>query len=60
VHPTPGGSRVEVHQLVGDAQHTAFLRDAWSMVLGRFAEAHADGTPPAPTRRPRRPKRRPG
>ena len=59
VHPTRRGSRVEVHQLAADDQQASFLRVAWSVVLGRFAEAHADGAEP-PVRRTRRPKRRSG
>ena len=60
VHATRAGSRVEVHQLVADRQQAAFLTEAWSLVLGRFASAHADGSPPPAARRPRRPKRRAG
>ncbi len=57
VHRTRRGSRVEVHQLAGDQLEVAFLADAWSVVLGRFAQAHArDGVTPGP--RPARPKRR--
>jgi DNA-binding transcriptional ArsR family regulator/uncharacterized protein YndB with AHSA1/START domain len=50
-------STVEVQQLANDQHEAAFLADAWSMVLGRFVEAHRDGVP---TGRPRtsRPKRR--
>jgi DNA-binding transcriptional ArsR family regulator len=59
VHATLAGSRVEVHQLADDAQQAAFLTDAWSMVLGRFAEAHTGGGPATRSARPRRPKRRP-
>ena len=43
VHPTRRGSRVEVHQLAGDERQLEFLRAAWSMVLGRFADAHRAG-----------------
>ena len=57
VHPTARGSRVEVHQLAADERQASFLTVAWSMVLGRFAQAHAaDGMPPV--RRAPRPKRR--
>lgn len=56
VSPTRRGSRVEVHQLAGGEQQAAFLTEAWSMVLGRFAEAHAGGGL-TPTRRAARPKR---
>ncbi len=56
VHATDEGSRVEVHQFADDAAQAAFLRGAWSMVLGRFAEAHASGSV-RPVRRARRPKR---
>jgi DNA-binding transcriptional ArsR family regulator len=58
VRPNGRGSHVEVHQLADDDHEAAFLTDAWSMVLGRFAAAHGDaaaGQGP----RPRRPKRRP-
>lgn len=57
-HPIRSGSRVEVHQLADDRRQAAFLTQAWSMVLGRFAAAHADGVEPVPARRARRPKRR--
>jgi DNA-binding transcriptional ArsR family regulator/uncharacterized protein YndB with AHSA1/START domain len=57
MQPTKAGSRIEVHQLADDAQQAEFLATAWSLVLGRFAEAHAaDGSAPRP--RPRRSKRR--
>jgi DNA-binding transcriptional ArsR family regulator len=56
--PTRHGSRVVVHQLAQDEQQASFLAVAWSMVLGRFAEAHDLGAPPV--RRARRPKRRSG
>ena len=56
VSPTRRGSRVEVHQLAGGEQQAAFLTEAWSMVLGRFAEAHAGGGL-TPIRRAARPKR---
>jgi uncharacterized protein YndB with AHSA1/START domain len=56
VHPTTVGSRVEVHQLADDRAQASFLTDAWSMVLGRFAEAHTAA--PTPARRAPRPKRR--
>ena len=56
VRPTRHGSRVEVHQLAGGEEQAAFLAEAWSMVLGRFAEAHAAGGA-RPARRARRPKR---
>lgn len=55
VHPTASGSRVEVHQLASDRAQATFLADAWSMVLGRFAEAHAGGRPER-RRRAARPK----
>lgn len=57
VHPTRTGSRVEVHQLADDEQRAAFLTEAWSMVLGRFADAHRTGKRET-GRRPSRPKRR--
>lgn len=44
VSPMRGGSRVEVHQLAAEQRQIDFLRSAWSMVLGRFADAHRDGT----------------
>ena len=56
VHPRGSDSRVEVHQLASDQQQADFLTDAWSMVLGRFAEAHANGA--ATGGRAPRPKRR--
>jgi DNA-binding transcriptional ArsR family regulator len=57
VLPAGRGSRVVVHQLVDDDTHAAFLAEAWSMVLGRFAQAHTPGTP-RPVRRTPRAKRR--
>jgi DNA-binding transcriptional ArsR family regulator len=59
VHPIGGGaaSRVEVHQLAHDHKEADFLSGAWSMVLGRFADAHRSGKPTAGPRPPR-PKRR--
>jgi DNA-binding transcriptional ArsR family regulator/uncharacterized protein YndB with AHSA1/START domain len=57
VHPTAHGSRVEVHQLAGDDRQASFLTEAWGMVLGRFAQAHAGGAP-LPSPRAARPKRR--
>jgi len=57
VHRRGRGSRVEVHQLANDQEQAAFLAGAWSMVLGRFGEAHTSG---AVGRRPPRPKRRAG
>jgi DNA-binding transcriptional ArsR family regulator len=57
VRPTAEGSRIEVHQLADDAQQAEFLATAWALVLGRFAEAHADGDETARPRR-RRAKRR--
>ena len=61
VHSTRRGSRVEVHQLAHDQQEAEFLTAAWSLVLGRFAEAHGCGEPepePEPEPRPPRSKRR--
>jgi DNA-binding transcriptional ArsR family regulator/uncharacterized protein YndB with AHSA1/START domain len=55
VHARGRGSRVEVHQLAHDEREAIFLTDAWSTVLGRFADAHAKS---APGRRAPRPKRR--
>jgi uncharacterized protein YndB with AHSA1/START domain len=57
VHPTTQGSRVEVHQLAEDAAQAEFLTAAWSMVLGRFAEAHSTGTIQSGSPRTPRPKR---
>jgi DNA-binding transcriptional ArsR family regulator/uncharacterized protein YndB with AHSA1/START domain len=57
VHPSPQGSRVEVHQLAGNDAEASFLTAAWSMVLGRFSEAHRGERLAAPPR-PSRPKRR--
>lgn len=54
VHPTGRGSRVEVHQLAAGEQQATFLAEAWSMVLGRFAEAHAGGEARPAQRAPRR------
>jgi uncharacterized protein YndB with AHSA1/START domain len=56
VHPTSLGSRVEVQQLAADERQASFLADAWSMVLGRFASAHANAGA-APRKRAPRPKR---
>jgi uncharacterized protein YndB with AHSA1/START domain len=58
VHKSRRGSRVEVHQLAADETQAAFLTEAWSMVLGRFAQAYADRDR-RPARRAPRPKRRP-
>jgi DNA-binding transcriptional ArsR family regulator/uncharacterized protein YndB with AHSA1/START domain len=58
VHPTRGGSRVEVHQLADDQTQAEFLTAAWSLVLGRFVEAHAGGTVAPGPPRAARPKRR--
>jgi uncharacterized protein YndB with AHSA1/START domain len=58
VHPARRGSRVEVHQHAADAAQADFLAGAWSFVLGRFAQAHADGTHRLGVSRPPRPKRR--
>ena len=57
VHQRGRGSRVEVHQLAADEQQAEFLSAAWSLVLGRFAQAHAEGAA-APAHRAPRPKRR--
>jgi DNA-binding transcriptional ArsR family regulator/uncharacterized protein YndB with AHSA1/START domain len=60
VHPRGShDSTVEVHQFAHDRRDAAFLADAWSLVLGRFAESHrAEATTPHPRRA--RPKRRTG
>lgn len=36
--PTPGGSRVEVHQVVEDENQAEFMTSAWTMVLGRLVQ----------------------
>jgi len=59
VHPTRRGARVEVHQLAAEQRQIEFLRAAWSMVLGRFADAHGEGAV-APVVRNARPKKREG
>jgi DNA-binding transcriptional ArsR family regulator len=48
------GARVTVHQLADAPEQAAFLATAWSVVLGRFAAAHAGDHAPSP--RKRRPK----
>jgi DNA-binding transcriptional ArsR family regulator/uncharacterized protein YndB with AHSA1/START domain len=57
----PGGTRVEVHQLVDGTEQAEFMDAAWGVVLGRLKDGVAAATDPdvpvAP--RPRRPKRRP-
>jgi uncharacterized protein YndB with AHSA1/START domain/DNA-binding transcriptional ArsR family regulator len=55
----PGGSHVEVHQLVDTPEQAAFMEIAWSMVLGRLKEGvvKASGSG-AMTPRASRPKRR--
>ncbi len=59
VRPTARGSLVQVHQLAADERQASFLTEAWSMVLGRFAQAHEEGAaePPARTARPKRRRR---
>ena len=59
VHGLRAGSRVEIHQFAADERQAAFLTDAWSLVLGRFAQAHARGSV-TPVRRTPRSKRRGG
>ena len=54
IDATETGSRVTVHQLAETHEQAAFLTTAWSVVLGRFASAHADMKPRPP--RERRPK----
>jgi DNA-binding transcriptional ArsR family regulator/uncharacterized protein YndB with AHSA1/START domain len=56
VRATKRGSRVEVHQLADSEEQASFLSGAWAMVLGRFLQAHTDGTV-TPQRRPTRTKR---
>ncbi len=53
VHPTDHGSRVEVHQLAADEQQASFLAQAWSLVLGRFAQAYVGGSVTSARRAPR-------
>lgn len=53
VRPIERGSRVEVHQLAREETQAAFLTQAWSMVLGRFALAYADGVITPVRRAPR-------
>jgi DNA-binding transcriptional ArsR family regulator/uncharacterized protein YndB with AHSA1/START domain len=56
----PGGSAVEVHQLVDTPAQMEFMEVAWTMVLGRLKAgvvAASDPTAAVP-RRPRRAKRR--
>jgi uncharacterized protein YndB with AHSA1/START domain len=59
VHPTPRGSRVEIQQLADEGAQAEFLTAAWSMVLGRFVDAHTAGGTRRTAPRPPRPKRRP-
>jgi DNA-binding transcriptional ArsR family regulator len=59
VHPTRRGSRVEIQQLADDAAQAEFLTAAWSMVLGRFVDAHTASGTRGTSPRPPRPKRRP-
>jgi hypothetical protein len=61
IEPNPGGgARVEVHQLVEDAEQASFMEVAWGLVLGRLQAgvvAASDAATAMPTRR-RRPKHR--
>ena len=57
VSTTRLGARVEVHQYAADATQAEFLTAAWSMVLGRFAVAHAKDAKAPIARRSPRPKR---
>jgi len=61
IEPTSsGGARVEVHQLVDDDTHAAFMEVAWGLVLGRLQAgvvAASESSVPMPKRR-RRPKHR--
>jgi DNA-binding transcriptional ArsR family regulator len=58
VMPRGGGCRVEVHQHAADDRQAAYLTDAWSTILGRFADAHdRSGSAKPPARRPVRAKR---
>ena len=58
IFEAPLGSRIEVHQLADDPGQAEFLDAAWSMVLGRFREAYADGALAPVPARTRRAKRR--
>ena len=53
-----GGSRVEVHQLVEDANQAQFMEVAWASVLGRLREGVVAASDPKEdvSPRPRRPK----
>jgi uncharacterized protein YndB with AHSA1/START domain len=59
VFETGTGSRVEVHQLVDDAQQAEFMQAAWGLVLGRLKEGVVAASDPRAevTRRARRAKR---
>lgn len=57
VHAAGKGCRVEVHQFAEDDRQADFLAQAWGVVLGRFAEAHAAGAPARAAPRRPRPKR---
>lgn len=46
-----GGCRVRVDQLVDDAEQAAFMRRAWSFVLGRLADGVGYLDPPDPAPR---------
>ena len=52
----PGGARVEVHQLVDNADQAGFMENAWSTVFGRLREGllaaleHPDTMAPRPER----------
>jgi len=54
----PGGTRVEVHQLVDNAEQAGFMENAWSTVLGRMREGLRDALehPETMAPRPERPK----
>jgi uncharacterized protein YndB with AHSA1/START domain len=55
-----GGTRVEVHQLVGTPEQAEFMHAAWGMVLGRLTQGVAAAPDPVASiaTRPPRPKRR--
>jgi DNA-binding transcriptional ArsR family regulator/uncharacterized protein YndB with AHSA1/START domain len=59
VFETGTGSRVEVHQLVDDAQQAEFMQAAWGLVLGRLKEGVVAASDPRAevTRRARRAKK---
>jgi DNA-binding transcriptional ArsR family regulator/uncharacterized protein YndB with AHSA1/START domain len=51
IWPTPGGSRVEIHQFAADQREVEFMNVAWSMMLGRLVESFGEAPPPKRARR---------